>query len=91
MFPLPPTRTLGQVAEDPHFQGRGTLKPMHHHAFETPVDGGIVPGLPMKFSSGPLPHPRVGVSLGYDNEDVYGRLLGLELAAIATLQEKGTI
>ena len=89
--PVAPVRTLGQVAEDPHFQERGTLKPMRHHALETPVDGGIVPGFPVKFSSGPLPQPRGGVSLGYDNEDVYGRLLGLDRATIATLREKGTI
>ena len=89
--PVAPVRTLGQVAEDPHFQERGTLKPMRHHALKTPVEGGIVPGFPVKFSSGPLPQPRGGVSLGYDNEDVYGRLLGLDRAAIATLREKGTI
>ena len=35
--------------------------------------------------------PQGGVSSGYDNEDVYGRLLGLDRAAIATLREKGTI
>ena len=64
---------------------------MRHHALETPVEGGIVPGFPVKFSSGSLPQPRGGVSLGYDNEDVYGRLLGLDRAAIATLREKGTI
>jgi hypothetical protein len=64
---------------------------MRHHALETPVEGGIVPGFQVKFSLSPLPQPRGGVSLGYDNEDVYGRLLGLDRAAISTLREKGTI
>ena len=88
--PVAPVRTLSQVAEDLHFQERGTLKPMRHQALETTVEGGIVPDFPVKFSSGPLPQPRGGVSLGYDNDDVYGRLLGLDRAAIATLQRKGS-
>jgi crotonobetainyl-CoA:carnitine CoA-transferase CaiB-like acyl-CoA transferase len=89
--PVAPVRTLGQVAEDDHFRSRGTLKPMRHHGLEAPVEGGIVSGFPVVFSSGPLPEPRGGVSLGYDNEDVFGRLLGLDAAAVRALNDKGVI
>ena len=90
-IPVAPVRTLGQVAEDPHFRDRGTLKPMRHHALEEPVDGGIVPGFPVVFSSGPLPQPRGGVALGHDNEDIYGKLLGLDADTVARLRESGVI
>ncbi|MBO89701.1 MAG: CoA transferase [Rickettsiales bacterium] len=89
--PVAPVRTLSQVAEDPHFQQRGTLKPMRHNALDKPVKGGVVPGFPVQFSSGPLPQPRGGVSLGYDNEDVYKRLLGLDSENLANLKRNGTI
>lgn len=89
--PVAPVRTLGEVAEDPHFRDRGTLKPMRHHGLAEPVPGGIVPGFPVVFSSGPLPTPRGGVALGHDNADVYGRLLDLDAAAVAALREKGVI
>jgi len=90
-IPVAPVRTLGQVAEDPHFRNRGTLKPMRHHALEEPVDGGIVPGFPVVFSSGPLPQPRGGVALGHDNEDIYGKLLSLDADTVARLRESGII
>ena len=89
--PVAPVRTLSQVAEDTHFQNRGTLKPMRHNALERPVKGGIVPGFPIKFSSGPLPQPRGGVSLGHDNEDVYRRLLDLDFDTFTKLKRNGTI
>lgn len=90
-IPVAPVRTLGEVAEDPHFRERGTLKPMRHHALDTPVEGGIVSGFPVVFSSGPLPQPRGAVTLGYDSEEVYAQLLGLDEAAISALRDKGTI
>ncbi len=89
--PVAPVRTLDNVLADDHFRDRGTLKPMRHSLLDDPVEDGVVVGFPVKFSSGPLPEMRGAPTLGMDNEDVFGRLLDLDAAALQALKDKGAV
>lgn len=90
-IPVAQVRTLADVIGDKHFQERGTLKPMYRPGSDDPVEDGIVPGFPVTFSGGPLPELPIGPKLGQHNEDVYGRLLGLDPAALTDLKSRGVI
>lgn len=89
--PVAPVRTLDKVLADPHFRDRGTLKPMRHSLLDDPVDGGVVVGYPIQFSSGPLPELRGAPTLGMDNEEVFGRLLNLGAEELQSLKDKGVV
>jgi crotonobetainyl-CoA:carnitine CoA-transferase CaiB-like acyl-CoA transferase len=89
--PVAPVRTLDEVLADEHFYRRGTLKPMRHGALDDPVAGHVVVGYPIVFSSGPLPDLSGAPALGKHNEDVFGRLLGLDAGQIGALRDKGVV
>ena len=89
--PVAPIRTLSEVIADAHFYERGTLKPMRHEALGKAVDGHVVVGYPVVFSSGPLPDLPGAPLLGQHNEAVYGDLLGLDEARLRALKDKGVI
>lgn len=89
--PVAPVRTLDKVLADPHFRDRGTLKPMRHALLDEPAEGGVTVGYPVKFSTGPLPEMRGAPTLGMDNEDVFGELLGMGEADIKALKDKGVV
>ena len=90
-IPIARVRTLPEVMEDDHFRDRGTLKPMYRQGSEEPVERGIVTGFPVIFSGGSLPRLEGGAKLGHHNEEVYGRLLGLDPAELAALKERGVL
>lgn len=90
-IPVARVRGLAEVIGDAHFQERGTLKPMRRQDSETPVEGGIVPGFPVRFSGGELPAVEGGARLGHHNGEVLGRLLSLDAAALAGLKARGVI
>ncbi|MBT3372028.1 MAG: CoA transferase [Rhodospirillaceae bacterium] len=90
-IPIARVRTLPEVMQDEHFRDRGTLKPMYRQDSDEPVERGIVAGFPVTFSSGPLPQLEGGAKLGHHNEEVYGRLLDLDAAALAELKERGIL
>jgi crotonobetainyl-CoA:carnitine CoA-transferase CaiB-like acyl-CoA transferase len=79
------------VIADDHFYRRGTLKPMRHGALGTTVEGNVVVGFPVLFSSGPLPDLPGAPTLGMHNDDVYGRLLGLDAERLRALRDKGVV
>jgi CoA:oxalate CoA-transferase len=89
--PVAPVRTLKEVIADDHFYRRGTLKPMRHGALNTTVDGGIVVGFPVLFSSGPLPDLPGAPTLGMHNAEILGDVLGLGEDRLAELKERGII
>ena len=89
--PVAPVRTLDKVLADDHFRDRGTLKPMRHSLLDDPVDGGVVVGFPIQFSTGPLPELRGAPTLGMDNEDVFGRLLEMNAEQLQDLKDKGVV
>jgi crotonobetainyl-CoA:carnitine CoA-transferase CaiB-like acyl-CoA transferase len=90
-IPIARVRTLAEVMADDHFRDRGTLKPMYRQGSEAPVERGIVAGFPVAFSGGSLPKLEGGAKLGHHNEDVYGRLLGLDPAALVELKKRGVL
>jgi crotonobetainyl-CoA:carnitine CoA-transferase CaiB-like acyl-CoA transferase len=89
--PVAPIRKLPEVMADEHFYRRGTLKPMRHGGTNQTVEGGIVVGFPVLFSSGPLPELAGAPTLGMHNEDVYGRVLGLDADRLRALKDRGVI
>ena len=90
-IPIARVRTMPEIVADDHFRARGTLKPMYRQGSDIPVEDGIVSGFPITFSGGALPGLEGGAALGHHNEDVYGRLLGLDREALADLKERGVI
>ena len=83
-----PIMTPTDIAEDPHYQMRNVHIEWEDLNLGRRVKGnGITP----KFSKTPGEIWRGSVPLGYDNDLVYGQVLGLEPAEIASLQEQGVI
>ena len=90
-IPVARVRTLSEAIDDEHFRARGTLKPMRRQDTTAPVDGGIVPGFPVRFSGGELPSLEGGAKLGYHTGEVLERLLGLDADALAELGKRGVL
>ena len=80
--------TPEDTAKDPHYQMRNV-----HIEWEDLQLGRVVQGSGIcpKFSTTPGKVWRGSVPLGYDNELVYGRLLGLSPSEVAQLRERGII
>jgi len=89
--PVAPVRTLKDVIADDHFYRRGTLKSMRHGALNKTVEGGIVVGFPVLFSSGPLPDLAGAPTLGMHNGEILGGVLGLDEENLRNLRERGII
>ena len=81
-----PIMTPEDTANDPHFEMRDMHVEWDDVQLGRTVKGtGIVP----KFSETPGKIWRGSVALGYDNEMVYSKLLGLTSEEIASLSEEG--
>ncbi len=80
--------TPKDMAEDPHFQMRNTHIEWDDVQLGRRVKG---TGISPKFSLTPGKVWRGSVALGYDNDLVYGQVLGLEPSEIAQLREDGVI
>lgn len=89
--PVAPVRTLDQIIADDHFRTRGSLKPMRHAKLDTPVDGRVVAGYPINFSSGPLPDLSGAPTLGMHTDEILGDVLGLSADARAKLRHDGVV
>ena len=80
--------TPKDIAEDPHYQAREVHAEWEDLQLGRTVKGiGIVP----KFSETPGKIWRGSTPLGYDNEAVYRRYLGMEDAELEQLRERGII
>jgi crotonobetainyl-CoA:carnitine CoA-transferase CaiB-like acyl-CoA transferase len=90
-IPVARVRTLPEVMADAHFRDRGTFRPMYRAGSAEPIERGIVAGYPVTFSGGSLPKLEGGAQLGAHNAEVYGRLLGLDEAALVALKARGVI
>lgn len=89
--PVAPVRTLDQIIADDHFRDRGSLKPMRHAKMDTPVDGRVVAGYPINFSSGELPDLPGAPTLGMHTDEILGDVLGLSAEDRAKLKDDGVI
>ena len=76
-----------EVLQDPHLRARGTLQDIIH-----PTVGNVtVIGSPVRLNGEPPTIDSPSPTLGQHNELVYGKLLGLSVREIASLQEQGII
>ena len=83
-----PIMTSKDMAENPHYQMRNVHIEWEDIQLGRKVKGtGICP----KFSLTPGEVWRGSVPLGYDNEMIYSRLLGLASSELSQLQEQGVI
>ena len=90
-IPVSRVRGLSEALNDEHFRARGTLRPMRRSGSTAPVEGGVLPGLPLRFSGGELPQLDGGADLGQHNAEVYGRLLSLDAVALGALKARGVV
>ena len=78
---------IDEVAEDPHFKYRGHVDEIDDRLYgkvlygTTPALGDKCPGR-LKW---------IGRPLGYDNNDVYLKLLGLGPGEVAALKKRGVV
>jgi crotonobetainyl-CoA:carnitine CoA-transferase CaiB-like acyl-CoA transferase len=89
--PVAPVRKLSDVVADDHFYRRGTFKPMRHEGLKQTVEGGIVVGFPVAFSSGPLPDLIGAPTLGMHNEEILGGVLSLDSEQLQKFKDRGII
>ena len=83
-----PIMTPREIAEDPHYRMRNTHIEWEDINLGRKVKGvGITP----KLSLTPGEVWRGSVPLGYDNETVFTKLLGLDPAELAQLREQGIV
>jgi len=87
-IPTAPVYDVKQVSEDPHIAKDREMFIDQEH----PVAGTVrVTGNPVKLSATPATYRSVAPSLGQDNLEVYGELLGLDEEAIESLKQDGVI
>lgn len=85
--PAGPINSVQQMVEDPHIQARGMVE-------EVDVDGKWtvkMPGVSPVLERGGEGTRWAGRDLGFDNDDVYGRELGLSRGEIEQLKRDGVI
>lgn len=85
--PIGPINTVADIFEDPHFRARGNLLRV-----DDPRAGPVVvPNVVPRLSATPGRVDALGPDLGADNDEVFGRLLGVGADELSALREKGVI
>ncbi|MFI4973719.1 MAG: CaiB/BaiF CoA transferase family protein [Caulobacterales bacterium] len=85
--PSAPVRDLHEVLANAHMRGRGMLEDIDH-----PKLGRItVPGSPLRYHDTPQTPATPSPSIGADNAEVYGELLGLSPADVQALRADDVI
>ncbi len=82
-----PVQSLGDVLHDPQLLQRGALAKLDHEHYGEVV----LPSTPLRFEDAPPPAVELPRAAGADNATVYGELLGLKAAQVASLREAGAI
>lgn len=82
-----PIMTARDMAEDPHFKARGVHMEWQDEQVGRVKGVGVIP----RFSATPGRIWRGSVPVGFDNDTVYGELLGLGPGEIGSLRAKGAI
>jgi crotonobetainyl-CoA:carnitine CoA-transferase CaiB-like acyl-CoA transferase len=78
---------IDEVAEDPHFKYRG-----HVDEIDDRLYGKVLYGTsPLLEDKAPARLKWIGRPLGYDNEEIYLKLLGLGPAEVAGLKKRGVV
>jgi crotonobetainyl-CoA:carnitine CoA-transferase CaiB-like acyl-CoA transferase len=89
--PCAPVRTATEVMADKQLLQRGTLRAMRHAKLQEPVAGGVTVGFPILFSGQPLPDLPGAPTLGMHNQEIFGKLLGLNKERLQQLQTQGVV
>ncbi len=79
------------IRDDFHFQARGMVQRVATSDGERDLGEIAFPGVVPRLGDEPGDIRWLGPDLGQHNDDVYGELLGLDPAAIATLRDTGII
>lgn len=79
--------SIEDIMKDPHYQARGTITQVPDPKIGPVRMTGVVPKFPGREEKPIEPAP----DLGQHNEEVYGGLLGLTVAQMAELAEKGVL
>lgn len=86
-IPCAKVRSVDEVVDDPQTLAREMMVELEH-----PVVGKVkAVGSPLKLSETPGRVTRIGHPPGYDNEGVYGRILGYSKDELLKLREEGVI
>ena len=86
-IPSAPVRELHEVLNNAHMKERGMLEEIDH-----PQLGRVtVPGSPLRFHGTPQMPAKPSPSIGADNIEVYGEILGLTADDVNALRKDGTI
>jgi formyl-CoA transferase len=88
--PAGPVLTLSELLHDEHLVAREMVVDLVH-PLHGPIPGAKAIGMPVKFAQHPLNFDQPAPALGAHNEEIYGRLLGLDDAKLQTLKGQGVI
>ena len=88
--PNGPVREPAEALRDPTLLARGETAKLLHPAYGA-VEDIVVGGLPIRMSGAFTGFDKPAVTLGASNDDVYGRMLGLDAERIAALARDGVI
>jgi formyl-CoA transferase len=88
--PCGPVLGVDELVEDSHLCARKMVVELEHPSLGK-LPGVKGPGFPIKLSECVTDFNKAAPSLGQHNEEIYGRLLGMEGAAIQKLREEKVI
>jgi crotonobetainyl-CoA:carnitine CoA-transferase CaiB-like acyl-CoA transferase len=88
--PNGPVREPAEAMRDPNLLARGETTQLVHPTYGA-VEDIVVGGLPIRMSGSFTGFDKPAVTLGASNDDVYGRMLGLDPARIEQLSRDGVI
>lgn len=88
--PASPVLSPPELLQDEHLAAREMVVDLAHPT-HGPMPGVKGIGMPIKFVHHPLNFDQPAPALGGHNEEIYGRLLGLDSAKLQALREQGVI
>jgi crotonobetainyl-CoA:carnitine CoA-transferase CaiB-like acyl-CoA transferase len=88
--PAGPVHTMPELLTHPHLQARQMVVELAHPS-AGPLPGAKGFGMPIKFVEHPVQFDQPAPLLGAHNEEIYGKVHGLNAATLAELQDKGVI
>jgi crotonobetainyl-CoA:carnitine CoA-transferase CaiB-like acyl-CoA transferase len=88
--PASPVPGVDELVKDEHLRAREMVVDLPYPD-RRPVPGAGALGLPIKFRHHPARFDAPAPALGADNAEVYGRLLGLDAAALDALRGRGIV
>jgi formyl-CoA transferase len=88
--PASPVPGVDELVEDEHLRAREMVVGLAHPT-RGPIPGAWALGMPIKFRQHPARFETPAPALGADNAEIYGRLAGLDAAALEALRARGVV